>query len=390
MNEKIHNNAIVITGIGMVSSLGHDVVSSCAAYRAGLSRTRELDSYQVFNEEEREFHNLLVHQIPIITNGFEGFARLLRIGWAALEDLFVHNNIRVLDHRRTGFYVALPDFGRIYENIPKDQNALTPEGKENFQGNPQPRNQAISLGHKLCNRLTELTTCMVPKQHWHAIDAGHASMTVAIEQAMSDITAGKLDRCIVEGLDSFLDIETLEWLHKNQRLKTEENTVGLQPGEAGACLLLEKYGVARQRRADVLAVVTATGTDFESDYLLTGRPALGQGLVRAVSQLLSKIRGQELKPKWIVTDQNGEPYRAYEWGHALVRLSVTYPSLREASLWYPATSFGDTGAASGGVAICSVVRAFMRHYAVASDVIITSSSDRGERTALYLTALSDQ
>lgn len=230
-----------------------------------------------------------------------------------------------------------------------------------------------------------MASCPVPEQNWYTIDTGHAGVISAIEKAMGDIAEGKIDRCLVGGIDSFLDIQTLDWLQKNQRLKTEENPLGFQPSEAGAFLLLEKLGSDPKTKTDILAILSATATSFEPDHLFTGKPALGRGLTKSVLDLIKKRGSKEVKLEWIISDQNGEYYRAQEWGHALLQLSIHYPDLKTASLWYPATSFGDTGAASGAVSICSAIRSFMHNYAVTSDAIIISSSDQGERAALYLT-----
>ena len=75
-----------------------------------------------------------------------------------------------------------------------------------------------------------------------------------------------------------------------------------------------------------------------------------------------------------------------EWGNAVVRLVAQSPRFAEPVLWYPAASFGDTGAASGAVALCMAIRAFERGYAPAQTATIISSADGSNRAAVRVTA----
>lgn len=388
VKNEIDKGAIVITGLGMVSSLGYDVVTSCAAFRAGLSRADELDYFIVIRDEDGDEENVVGHPIPTVTHGFQGFARLLCIGLPAFEDLLIHSNFRELDHSKTGIYLSLPDLERIHDTIFDAGSDETKKRIKETGGPAQPQNLRESIGYRLCNKLMELGNCPIPDKNWNEIYAGHAGVILAIDKAMKDLRMQRLNHCLIGGVDSLLEEETLEWLVKIKRLKTEESPVGLQPGEAGAFILLERYDTARERNADILAVILETTTGFEVDHLFTGKPAIGTGLSETLSRLISTT-GDGGKINWIITDQNGETYRAYEWSNALVRLSGLFPGFGDVSLSYPAISFGDTGAASGAVAICTAVWALVRGYAPSSFPIIVSSSDKGERGAVLLTEFND-
>ena len=80
-------------------------------------------------------------------------------------------------------------------------------------------------------------------------------------------------------------------------------------------------------------------------------------------------------------------YRAMEWGNAVIRLVGNSQAFAEPVLWYPAASFGDTGAASGAVALCIAVNAFARGYAPAQTVAILSSAEDSSRAAVLLKRL---
>ena len=87
-----------------------------------------------------------------------------------------------------------------------------------------------------------------------------------------------------------------------------------------------------------------------------------------------------------ITDQNGESYRAMEWGNTMVRLTARSQTFAEPLLWYPAASFGDTGDASGAVSLYMSSCAFERGYAPAKTVVVISSSDGPSLAAVLLKA----
>src|SRR5215213_5861605 len=68
---------LVVTGLGMVSGLGLDVETSCAAARAGFSGAAQL-SFTLINPLTNDPEPVIGHQVPF-TVGFEGFGRLLRL-----------------------------------------------------------------------------------------------------------------------------------------------------------------------------------------------------------------------------------------------------------------------------------------------------------------------
>src|ERR1017187_3912582 len=78
---------LAVTPAGMVSALGLDLETSSAAARADMVRIRSLDDLWVFDEAAEESVPLAGHQVPFISAGMFGFARLLQLALAALDDL---------------------------------------------------------------------------------------------------------------------------------------------------------------------------------------------------------------------------------------------------------------------------------------------------------------
>ncbi len=76
-----------IAGIGLVSALGCDAATSCAAARAGLVRSRVLDNFALRSAVDGEAEPVIGHPVSLLTRGFEGDARLMRLLQGALTDL---------------------------------------------------------------------------------------------------------------------------------------------------------------------------------------------------------------------------------------------------------------------------------------------------------------
>jgi 3-oxoacyl-[acyl-carrier-protein] synthase-1 len=195
---------------------------------------------------------------------------------------------------------------------------------------------------------------------------------------------------IVGGLESYIDVETLSWLSKTVRLKTDDVPSGFQPGEACAFILLETPQAAKARKAQVYGLIEGITLSQDSKTLLSGKPSLGQGMAEAVQKLSSVARWGKNKAFWVLCDQSGERYRAMEWGNAAVRLSERSKAFSEPIVWYPAASFGDTGAASAAVALCLATSAFKWGYAPSRTAAVISSSDGPQRAAILVSDIKAQ
>jgi len=363
-----------------VSALGHDAATSCAAYRAGLSAASPLHGQFALNEEQNDFEAIVGHQIPVVLSGFEGIGRLICIGWYALQDLACAY-MRGIDLERAGFYIALPlAWDRLKESSAQESGE-TGSHRDDSTVAARSRHESNGLELQLCRRLTELAQLRIPQQNWRTFKTGHAGFAVALASAAQALRAQKLSYCIVAGLDSLVDTTALQWLGDQELVKAPGNPLGLQPGEAGAVVCVETYATAQQRNADVLAEVAAVALGHEPAHFLSGKQCLGKGLADTLWQLLGTLPTLGKGRPWIIADQTGESHRAAEWGHALLRLVALKREFADSVTSFPAASFGDTGAASGGISTCTAVGAFMRHYATNDSVIVTSSSLAGERAA---------
>lgn len=381
MSNQEHISSIAITGRGMVSSLGCNVVTSCAAARAGIVRSDELD-YPVRSPDDGEVRGLIGYPLPELTRGFEGFARLLRITQAALADLQKQVPQAPWQSTRTAFYLSLPDPRRIYTGldlIPDDdtRKALVEEA-ENLPPDEEP------MGPHLLQTASRLNNWTGEPSLRFVTTSGHTGVAQAVQKAMNDLREGQIELAVVGGIDSLLDENTLAWLENTGRLKTPAVAAGVPPGEAGAFLLLETLQHAKARDAHIFGVVGDVRMAEEPKTLLSGDPPTGQGLTEVITAIMEAAGWNNGQPVWLITDQNGELYRAKEWGNAIFRLVARSQAFAEPKLWYPATSFGDTAAAVAVASACMATSAFERGYAFARSVAIVSSSETELRTSILI------
>ncbi|WP_224361970.1 hypothetical protein [Hyalangium versicolor] len=218
-------------------------------------------------------------------------------------------------------------------------------------------------------------------RHIQVLCRGNAGCAEALGIAQRWIDHG-LDRVVILATDSYLDPFTLEWLDSRHRLKTGERPVGLMPGEAGACVMIESRRSAARRKAPILAKVDAVSRGQEPRHFFQSTPSVGEGLAAVTAACLDGISSGVPFNGDIVLDLNGEEWRAREWGNALLRLRER---LGDSIRWIlPGSSWGDIGAASGVAGMCIAARSLARGYAKASQVLVLSSSEWGNVSAILL------
>ncbi|WP_414640787.1 beta-ketoacyl synthase N-terminal-like domain-containing protein [Archangium sp.] len=208
---------------------------------------------------------------------------------------------------------------------------------------------------------------------------GHASALVALHQAASAIQQGHLERAIICGVDSLVGPDELQVLYEQERLKTPARSRGLMAGEASAAFLVEPLSLALRRQAPLQCLVGAIEVGQEP------RPRAEGGLPMGLE--LSKVIDRSLRSSsrvgTLYGDLNGEDSRASEWGGARVRLQSRHDLSGAVELW-PATSLGDTGAASGALSVVAAARSLSRGHTAPGEVLVWSSADSGEVASALL------
>lgn len=347
------DSAPVITGVGMVTPVGHSALESCASFRAGLSRLEESPEFRVPDEKR--------HRVPVncasvagVTEGQRRFLRHYRMAIRALSEAI--ETAGLADLADCGVYLCLCEPARIeIDSRIQDQLALR-LGKALEEPGLEARTQVFTLGH--------------------------AGIFRALEAAVADLGRGRIRAAVVGAVDSYLDEATLEWLADIKRLKSDRTVVGLVPGEGAAFVVLERRSLAMTRGAAPLARVDGVATAMESHGIYASTPCRGDGLTSALERTLGALPDGGADTAVVLCDLNGERYRAMEWGLTFFR---ALGSVRESpAVWHPAGSTGDTGAAAGAINLAFAAVAIARRYARPQTVLVWGSSDEGLRGSAYL------
>lgn len=216
---------------------------------------------------------------------------------------------------------------------------------------------------------------------------GHAGGHLALERVMRDLEAGVIDAGLVAGVDSYLDVDTLEWLEACDQLHGAgpmNNAWGFIPGEGAGAVLILSNVLARRLRLDVLGAIVGLGIARESSLIKTEDVCVGEGLTRAFRAALASLpSGSRIDN--VFCDLNGETYRADEYGFTALRTAQSFRSATD--FVAPADCWGDVGAAGAPLHAALALIANRKRYARGPLSMVWASSESGERGALILRGL---
>jgi hypothetical protein len=366
-------NEIVVTGLGMASSLG-GVVQACAAARAGIVRPRGL-GLDALDIDEMAPAPVMGHPAPHLTDGFRGVARWMRLGAAALDDLGFYAQ-RLPEPEKSGCLWVLPSryLHDVAHSLPEERTAAT-------GSTAPPPFLAESDGPRLWDMLSRFTRLELPTSPRALLWGDHHGFVVALQRAAQWLREQTVEACLVGAIDSLVEPETAGLLAELRLLKSAESPVGMMPGEAAAFCVLERRATALRRGARIEAILEPPAITQERIHRFSALPSTGEALAEVMQRVATPAADEPVGQ--VLHNLNGDAWRAMEWGSALCRLPPESP-LRNGSPWLPAASFGDTGATSGALALCMGTRAFTRRYARTRRILVALSSYSGEKGAFVL------
>lgn len=341
---------VFITGLGANTAVGRGAWASAAAVRAGVSGFTQ-HPYMIDTAGEP----MRAAIAPWIDIGLQGVDRFEALLIPAIEEALAVLEGAPASVSRWAFALALP--------------SLRP-------GLPQ------RLGAELQSRVTRRFNAVFGGAA--TFEAGHAAGLLGLQAACAKLRQGALDACVVAGVESWLEPETLEWLEQNDQLHGAgplNNAWGFIPGEAGAALLVMREIVARELQLPLLAGVLGVGVAHEPKRIKTETVCIGEGLTAAFRDALTAMPAGA-KVSDIYCDMNGEPYRADEFGFTALRTKEYFESAGD--FMAPADCWGDVSAAGGLLHAMLACAAAHKGYARGSLAFAWASAEMGERAAALL------
>ncbi len=342
-------NGVHIIGVGARTPLGACATSSAAAVRAGISMYGKLRR-PIDSPGER----MSVVKISYMPEETDGVDRYFAMAEPALFEALAP--IRELTESPIPLFLGLPP-----------ERPGRPEG----------------LPEYLVQRL-EMTKCSPQIREVFTFASGHASGLIALKAGCELIQSGRCEFCTVGGVDSYLEFETLKWLESNNQLHQAgylRKAWGFTPGEAAGFCLLGSDSAVKRYGLDSLSQVISVATAQEKNLIKTDTVCIGAGLSESFRTALKEVP-PSVKINHLICDQNGEIYRANEFGFTLARTAERFAE--GGNFFAPAQFWGDVGAASGPLFAILAIAAAHKGYAKGPHTLMSTSSEGGERAAAIL------
>ncbi|MFV2053374.1 beta-ketoacyl synthase N-terminal-like domain-containing protein [Aliiroseovarius sp. YM-037] len=327
-----------IRAAGMVTAVGLDAASSCAAMRGrldGFQETRFLGSggdWQVGAP------------VPLPRNWI-GVKRLAHLAAGALHD--------------------------IYRKVPEargDAALILCVAEPDRPGNLTGDGDGLA---KLILKILDLP------QHTNVrvIAHGRPSGLVALDQARRMLSRGDAERVLILGVDSYLTTLTIAHYLAEQRLLTPDNANGFIPSEAAAAVLVE-------RGDEGPLVLTGLGLSREEASIYNGRgedgthlPLRGDGMTAAYRTALDEAGVDLATIDYRISDLIGEQYFFRQTALAALRLERGRSEFQD--LWSPGENVGNIGAAVVPAMIGMALTAAEKTYSGGSPLLVEASGDDG-------------
>lgn len=334
---------IAILKTGLVSSVGFDARTTCAAIRAKIN-----------NFSETRFTDLsgdpIIGAVIPLTGRQLGRKRLAKITAIAIKEVI--SDIPNLQPNRIPFLLCISELDRPGRTA----------GLENY------------LYDEIQSEL---------HLHFHedlsrTIAYGRASIAQALIFARDLLFSKGVPMVLIAAVDSLLSGRSLTTYERRQRLLTTENSNGFIPGEgAGAVLVTRKSDII----GDALLCL-GIGVGQEVATVDRGLPLRADALTYAVKSALSEAQCDLADLDYRLTDANGEQYFFKE---ASLTLSRILRQRKERHyLITPADCVGEIGAAIGPLLLAVAFEAGRKSYWHGTSMLMHCGSDTGLRSALVL------
>jgi len=343
------NEQICIISVGACTAIGLNAKATAAAARAGISGFEE-HPYMISQLGEP----YVLAMVPSISADIIGTRRYVELLVPAIKESLLPLEDIAAKNLNVMLTLGLPEIRPgIPENLAEDLSAII---------------QKLEIKNV---NISDVRTAY----------KGHAAGLMAMESAKKSLQVGHCEFCLVGGVDTYIDPDTLDWIEDNEQLHTPDNAWGFIPGEAAGFCLLCSLKTAQQYNLPVKAILHSVATAQEKKRIKTKTVCIGEGLTEAVYEAVKNLpEGTQITQ--VYNDMNGESYRAEEFGFMLARLAKYFED--PSDFIAPADCWGDIGAATGLLAINQFVSSINKGYCKGKYLMVWSSSEYGDRCAVVL------
>lgn len=206
---------------------------------------------------------------------------------------------------------------------------------------------------------------------------GHAAGYNALEQVHHYLTQTDHEFCLLVGVDSMIDSETLNRFEMNGQIHSAENAYGFIPGEGAACIIFCLQNTLKKHSLNSLGSVTAFSYANEPIHHKQS-VCTGKGLTQAIQCTLKHLVPKD-RIHHTFCDLNGETHRSDEYGFTLTRLSEHFENPNQFTA--PADCWGDIGAASSVLNMVLASARTMHKGSPAAPLLLWGSSHQQLRGA---------
>lgn len=334
---------IAITGSGLVTCLGNDSASSCAAMRCSIDNIQHL---AVTDQAGKAIRGCMTESAP----SCQGEEHMILLTANVLQQcLDTDPTIVCAD---TPLVLCLPERSRAGRPIVDDDNFLA----------------AVQ---------TQLGWTF--SRHSRLLTGGHvvAAQALRLARQLLDENQSSIRHVLIASADSLLSAQSLSEFEKHHRLLTSYHSDGFIPGEAGAALVIERSS-DKPRAMHCLGL----GFSMEPAPVLSNRPSRAEGLTLAIRSALEDAQIPMQDMAYRVSDLAGEHYYFRE---AAIALSRTLRVQRnDFDLLHPAEYVGNTGASLGLVMLAFQHEMFLVQAPCPPQVLMHLADDDGKRAAMVL------
>ncbi|WP_354487204.1 3-oxoacyl-ACP synthase [Mesorhizobium robiniae] len=330
-----------IISAGMVTAVGLDAPSSCAAMRA------RLDGFQETRFLGPDGDRLIGAPVPLPRN-WMGEKRLAHMAAAAIVEAFD----AVPEARgRTALILCLAEEGRPGRQAPDSQQLLIKI------------EQIAEIGSPIPTRVVA-----------HGRPSGHVALDAARRLLVSRAAAFVM----IVGVDSYLTAQCISHYLERDRLLTKKNSNGFIPGEAAAAILCAPSG-GRVRLTGLGLAREKAPIYNEADI-----PFRGEGMATAYKDAFAGSGCLHSDVTLKMGDLVGETYWFQQTALAMLRTQRERSPVQP--IWTLGGSLGNIGAAAVPAMLGWALAAMERGYAPSGPILVEASGDDGACGAAVVAA----